>query len=108
MRRPIISSSSVHSSHVSSRPTATRALRRAATQWFIEALEQRVLLAVNPIVTENQLAGTPQSTWDVSGSGDSTILGFSTDISVNAGQTISFKVNDTANASYHIDIYRMG
>ena len=24
------------------------------------------------------------------------------------GQTVSFKINDTANASYHVDIYRMG
>src|SRR5262245_28740447 len=74
----------------------------------MEDLQPRVLLASNPIVVENQLAGTPQSTWDVSGSGDSTIQGFATDISVNQGQTVSFKVNDTALAPYHIDIYRMG
>ena len=29
-------------------------------------------------------------------------------ISVNVGQTVQFKVTDTANAAYHIDIYRMG
>lgn len=74
----------------------------------VEALEARDVPAVNPIVTENQLAGTPQSTWGVSGAGDSTIQGFATDISVNHGQTVSFKINDSANKPYHIDIYRMG
>src|SRR5438132_8371556 len=36
----------------------------------------------NPIVCENQLTGNPKSEWDVSGSGDATIQGFATDISV--------------------------
>jgi hypothetical protein len=73
----------------------------------VEILEQR-LAPANAIVTENQLTGTPQSVWGVTGAGDATIQGFATDISVNHGQTINFKINDTANASYHIDIYRMG
>ena len=47
--------------------------------------------AQNAIVTENQLAGTAQSTWDVSGAGDLTIQGFATDISVNKGETVRFK-----------------
>jgi methionine-rich copper-binding protein CopC len=81
---------------------------RAAVAPLVEVLERRMLLAVNPIVTENQLPGTPQSTWDVSGAGDSTILGFTTDISANLGQTVNFKINDTANAPYRLDIYRMG
>src|SRR5207253_6414951 len=58
--------------------------------------------------TENQLAGAPASVWSVSGAGDSTIQGFTTDISVNHGQTVYFKINDSANKSYHIDVYRMG
>src|SRR5438270_13986754 len=73
-----------------------------------EMLEGRVLLSALTIAQENQLPGTPQSTWDVSGSGDATLQGFATDISVNQGQAVSFKINDTANAPYHIDIYRMG
>jgi len=63
---------------------------------------------VNPVIAENQLPGTPQSVWDVPGAGDPTIQGYATDISVNQGQTISFKINDTAAAPYHIDIYRSG
>jgi hypothetical protein len=61
----------------------------------------------NGIEAENCLPGTPQTTWDVSGTGDSTIQGFATDISVNRGSTINFKINTTATA-YRLDIYRMG
>ena len=61
----------------------------------------------NAIEAENCLPGNPQGDWYVSGAGDETIQGFSTDISVNVGQTVSFKVSTTAK-SYHIEIYRMG
>ena len=61
----------------------------------------------NPIVCENALTGNLQSEWDVSGVGDPSIQGFATDISVNRGSTISFKVNTNATA-YRIDIYRLG
>ena len=46
----------------------------------------------NPIVCENQLLGSLPSDWDISGAGDDSIQGFSTDISVNVGGTIRFKV----------------
>ena len=65
------------------------------------------LNAQNPIATENALTGNLQSEWDVSGAGDPSIQGFATDISVNKGQTVSFKINTNATA-YHIDIYRLG
>src|SRR2546429_6026901 len=71
----------------------------------VERLEERNLPS---IVTENQLPGTPQSTWGVNGAGDASILGFATDISVNHGQTVAFKITDHATAPYHIDIYGMG
>lgn len=61
----------------------------------------------NPIVCENSKPGNPPSDWDISGAGDSTIQGFGTDISVNQGQTISFKIKTTAKA-YTIEIYRIG
>ena len=67
--------------------------------------------AANKIVTENQKAGTPMSAWSIHGSltneGDSQIEGFTTQISVTAGQTVSFKI-DTALNGYTIDIYRLG
>jgi hypothetical protein len=57
------------------------------------------------VVCENQQAGNTD--WQISGAGDSDIQGFATDISVNVGGTISFKINTTA-SNYHLDIYRMG
>ncbi len=92
----------------SKRQNSTFSAMRKAARKVLEPLESRVLLSVNPIVAENQLAGTPSSVWNVTGAGDPTIQGYSTDISVNQGQSISFKINDTASAPYHIDIYRMG
>lgn len=59
----------------------------------------------NPIVAENCNPGTTE--WEVPGVGDLTIQGFATDISVNVGQTVNFKISTPA-TSYHIDIYRMG
>ena len=61
----------------------------------------------NPIVAENCLAGSPSSEWQISNSGDPSIQGFATDLSVNAGQTIHFKINTPA-ASYKIEVYRLG
>ena len=61
----------------------------------------------NPIVAENCLPGTPQSEWDVLLAGDPGIQGYATDISVNKGETVHFKVNTEA-ADYRLDIYRMG
>jgi len=61
----------------------------------------------NPIEAENCLAGTPTSTWYLDNAGSPNIRGFTTDISVNAGQTVFFKVMTNA-LSYRIDIYRLG
>ncbi len=61
---------------------------------------------VNPVACENSYPGTPQSKWD-SGAGNDSIQGFATQMSVTAGQTISFKIN-TPSIKYHIDIYRLG
>src|SRR3982751_1793564 len=61
----------------------------------------------NAIVTENSLPGSPQSEWDVQGAGDPTLQGFATDISVNTGSTVSFKIKTSA-PGYVIDVYRLG
>lgn len=61
----------------------------------------------NPITIENAKPGVPRTEWDVSGSGDPTIQGFATQISVNKGETVFFKVTTPASA-YQVDIYRMG
>jgi len=63
----------------------------------------------NDIVCENSKAGNPATEWDINSGdeGDPSIQGFATDISVNQGGTISFKINTNAKA-YAINIYRLG
>ena len=61
----------------------------------------------NDIVCENSKPGNPSSDWQITGSGDSSIQGFATDISVDQGGTISFKVNTDAKA-YSITVFRLG
>ncbi|AOT04986.1 DUF4082 domain-containing protein [Arthrobacter sp. U41] len=62
---------------------------------------------LNAVACENSKPGSAPSEWDITGAGDSDIQGFSTEISVNAGQPVKFKV-DTDAASYTIGIYRTG
>ena len=60
----------------------------------------------NPVACENSKPGNPPSDWDVTGIGDTSIQGYATKMSVNVGQSVSFKVDTSA--AYHIDIYRLG
>jgi len=64
----------------------------------------------NAIVEENLKPGTPQSEWDAPITDQ--IEGFATDISVDNGEEISFKINLNAapgeDIAYHIEIYRLG
>jgi large repetitive protein len=69
----------------------------------------------NAIVTENLLPGVPSTTWDIPNNfdgsyGDASINGFATDISVNKGGSISFKVSVTTGTdrTFGIKIYRLG
>jgi len=61
----------------------------------------------NAIQAENCLVGSLPSEWDVSGAGDPTIQGYATEISVQRGNPVVFKV-DTNASDYRFDIYRMG
>src|SRR5688572_22888363 len=61
----------------------------------------------NLIVCENSKPGNSPSEWDIDGAGDPSIQGFATDISVNRGETVRFKI-DTDADDYRLDIYRMG
>lgn len=61
----------------------------------------------NKIVCENSKPGSPWQEWDIDGAGADSIQGFATDISVDVGKTIDFKV-DTDASDYSIDIYRTG
>ena len=88
-----------------------RGLTVAATILLASFLGPTARLAAqcgaNPIVCENQLTGTAQSQWDISGSGDASLQGFTTDISVNVGETVHFRVDTTA-LTFNMDIYRLG
>lgn len=61
----------------------------------------------NPVVCENSKPGADPSQWDIVGAGSPELQGYATDISVNAGQPIDFKIDTTA-SHYTIDIYRTG
>jgi hypothetical protein len=61
----------------------------------------------NPVSCENARPGSPRSEWDVDGLGDPTIRGFSTDISVNRGERVDFKINTSAGA-YEVEVFRLG
>ncbi|WP_241986352.1 N,N-dimethylformamidase beta subunit family domain-containing protein, partial [Cryobacterium psychrophilum] len=59
------------------------------------------------VACENTLPGTPTSDWEVSGTGDPSLQGFATSMSVTAGSPVRFKIKSTA-SSYRIDILRLG
>lgn len=90
-----------------SKPRHSHTTRRRRRRFF-EQLETRDLLA-SAIVAENLLPGSPASEWDIGqGIGDPAIQGYATDISVNQGETVAFKIHNTAQVPYSIDIYRIG
>ena len=62
---------------------------------------------VNEVEAENCKPGTSSAIWDVPGAGDTNIQGFATDISVDQGGTVGFKI-DTDASAYRLDIYRLG
>ncbi|MGH7232322.1 MAG: N,N-dimethylformamidase beta subunit family domain-containing protein, partial [Nitrospiraceae bacterium] len=61
----------------------------------------------NLIVAENCKPGTPAGEWSIGLPDVQTLLGFTTDISVNRGETIHFKIQTDA-TRYYLDIYRLG
>ncbi|WP_375437790.1 DUF4082 domain-containing protein, partial [uncultured Hymenobacter sp.] len=67
----------------------------------------RAQAQANAIVTENALAGSPSTEWQIVGAGDLSIQGFATDISYNKGERARFKIKTTATA-YTVTIYRLG
>lgn len=72
----------------------------------VSSAASAVSCSPNPVTCENAKTGTSPTVWDINGAGDETVQGFATDMSVNAGSTVSFKVR--AEHAYTIDIYRVG
>ena len=62
----------------------------------------------NQIVIENTQTGSPISEWGVPDFRDNRIAGFSTKMSLNKGETASFKIRSEAGASFTLKIYRLG
>jgi hypothetical protein len=62
---------------------------------------------VNPVACENTKPGAHPDTWEIDGAGDPSLQGFATRMSVNKGETISFRI-DAEQPGYHIDILRLG
>src|SRR3989454_5981130 len=88
------------------------AFRRVLLVTFVHASLSVSALATctapqNAIEAENCLPGNPSSEWYVDGAGSPNIQGFTTDMSVNVGQTVFFKIATDA-MDYRIDIYRLG
>jgi hypothetical protein len=59
------------------------------------------------VACENQQPGADPLDWEVTNEGDEDIQGYATSMSVNKGESISFKVKSTT-PNYKIDIYRLG
>lgn len=61
----------------------------------------------NKIIAENCKPGHPREEWDVHSLGDPDIQGFATNMSVNLGEDVEFKIK-THSPKYRLDLYRMG
>ena len=61
----------------------------------------------NEIACENSKPGAPADEWEVPEDENPTIEGFTTDFSVDQGETLRFKIKTNASA-YRVDIYRLG
>jgi hypothetical protein len=77
-------------------------LARAASAFAVDCST-----ATNPVSCENAQPGDPESDWQPGTPDDPSIEGFATQMSVNAGQTETFKIKSSS-TSYHIDILRVG
>ena len=78
---------------------ASKFVFRSFLYFLLALISSHSLVAQNAIVVENNLPGKPPSEWDIDGAGDPSIQGFATDISVNKGGTIQFKIK--TNATLH-------
>jgi PKD repeat protein len=78
-----------------------------AANYWVDVAFQFPSAPTNPIVLENWLPGSPSSQWDIANGADTNIQGFATQISVNKGETVHFKINTSA-LGYRADIYRLG
>jgi hypothetical protein len=92
----------------SAEASSVQALSVGSAQAVVPTAEALDTTELNPIVLENMKQGNPKSEWGLpNGVGDINIQGFATQISLNHGQTVDFKIA-TDSTNYRIDIYRLG
>lgn len=82
-------------------------LRVSAIFAIIMLLGYLPLFSQNTIIIENALTGSPPSEWDISGE-DYGIQGFATELGVNKGGIVNFKINVPSQEQFMIRIYRLG
>jgi hypothetical protein len=95
-------------SHIATTASANAASISLASQ-SPDPFAPCVPAAVNAIACENSKPGNSAGQWDIVGAGSSSIQGFATDISVNRGEIVRFKIDTTPlSTNYRLDIYRLG
>jgi hypothetical protein len=65
-----------------------------------------IAASVNPIVLENAKAGT--TAWQIQGNPSTNIAGYTSEISVQSGDTLHIHVSTAGSARYRVEIYRLG
>jgi hypothetical protein len=86
----------------SATPTFPTTSYRSSNYWV-----DVVFTPCSVICIENAKTGNPPSEWDISGGGSANIQGYATQMSVNKGETVDFKVI-TDSPDYRLDVYRTG
>jgi hypothetical protein len=89
---------------VSGTPGAAQSRTRTTTP---AAPADPCTVPANEIVAENCKPGNDSTEWDINGAGDPTIQGFPTEMSVQPGQAIGFKIKTPA-TKYRVDVFRLG
>ena len=74
---------------------ATVVAAACATLFAAPAASASCASPATEIEAENCRPGSPASEWDVTGAGSDEIQGFATEISVNRGETVRFKISST-------------
>ena len=77
-----------------------------AMLFVVCAAENACKNPANAIVAENCLEGSPSTEWDVNGAGTDDIVGFTTKMSYDPGDTVDLKIK--ADEEYDVDIWRLG
>ncbi|HXI31004.1 MAG TPA: N,N-dimethylformamidase beta subunit family domain-containing protein, partial [Vicinamibacterales bacterium] len=75
---------------------------------FDRGASHRIVHASPSTISDENANKPGANDWDITGAGDPDIQGFATDISVNLGDTVHFKIAAPGAAAYQLKIYRLG